>query len=176
MRVVCAYTSVHPLAEASLERYAPEVEYVDVATSDTAYCKVLTDLWAGGEDVLVVEHDIEIHDRVVPEARACSEPWCVWPYNGPGFGDKQGDPFLYGSLGCTRFSGVLMRTEPDLLAVAGALSQGLPAGDWRRMDASILPTLRDRGYEPHLHWPAVLHHHIYPNEGCACGSVHEEAQ
>jgi hypothetical protein len=28
----------------------------------------------------------------------------------------------------------------------------------------------ERGYpDPHIHTPPVIHHHMYPFEGCACG-------
>jgi hypothetical protein len=133
---------------------------------------LLLQLWAAGEPFLLIEHDIEIHERVVRSLRYCPRPWCAFPYSGPGF-HSNGDPMLRESLGCTRFSAKLMRDEPDLLAVAAAMSQGLAAGDWRRMDASISPTLKQRGYVVHVHAPPVLHHHLYPNEGCACGGDHE---
>jgi hypothetical protein len=169
LRVVCPFVTIHPATEAALIAHAPQVERISVAHSDLAYCELLTRLWAEGESFLIVEHDIEIHAAVVPDAVACPEPWCVWPFPGPGFWDTAGnDPLLYESLGCTRFSAALMAAEPDALTVAGAMNAGLRAGDWRRMDVSILPTLRARGYEPHTHWPAVVHHHRY-SAGCSCG-------
>lgn len=137
----------------------------------TRYCQLLTRLWARAESILLVEHDIEIRRGIVREAAECPEPWCAWPYQGMGWSGP-GDALIYESLGCTKFSADLMRAEPDALLVAGALSQGLQAGDWRRMDVTILSTLRERGYLPHRHWPPVLHHHKYP-EGCACGKEHE---
>lgn len=133
---------------------------------------MLIELWADPADTLLIEHDVEIHRHVLPAARRCREPWCSWPYNGPGF-KSNGDPQLRESLGCTRFSRKLMQGEPDLVALAASVNQGLPPGDWRRMDAQISPLLKQRGYEVHVHQPPVLHHHVYPNEGCACGKEHE---
>lgn len=192
IRVVCPYTGIHPKVEAALQRYAPQVERIKVAHCDLpldcgtacadprrhchhdrcqlAYGELLTRLWSEGETFLNVEMDIEIHADVVPMAAACPEPWCVWPFPGPGFWDTSGDSLLYGSLGCTKFSAELMAGEPDAMTVAGAMNQGLRAGDWRRMDVSILPTLRARGYEPHIHWPAVVHHHRY-SHGASCGEA-----
>lgn len=167
LKVVCAYTKIHPRTEAALLRHAPQAERVSVAESDTAYCALLTRLWEQGKTFLLVEHDIAIHAKVIPITRRCAEPWCAWPYLGAGFWDE-GDALLYNSLGCTKFSAELMAAEPDLMAVAGAMDGGLFAGDWRRMDVSILATLISRGYQPHTHLPVVTHHHFYPIHGCAC--------
>ena len=174
MRVICPHTRIHPETEAALQRYAPTAERIAVnPNDDTDYARVLCAIWAAAEDTLIVEHDIEIHAKVVNAARRCPEQWCVWPYNGPGWEDPNGDALIYESLGCTRFRASLMRAEPDLMTVAAAMSQGLAAGDWRRMDVSILPTLKARGYRPHRQSPPVLHHHVY-NGRCACEQVHEE--
>ena len=197
LRTVVPFTDIHPLAERALKRFAPAAERIKTARCDLprdcgargcaiqirhchhdqscslVYSELLRDLWSRGDDLLIIEHDIEIHAGLVEEARSCPQLWCTWPYNGPGWTDPNSDPLLYESLGCSRFSSKLMRAEPDLLAVASALSQGLPAGDWRRLDASILPTLPERGYTAHRHFPPVLHHHRYEPEGCACGGKHE---
>jgi hypothetical protein len=169
IRVVVPFTAIHPLAEAALIRFAPTAERIFVGQTDHSYSELLTRLWAEWKDLLLIEHDIQIRRGLVGEATRCPELWCTWPYAGAGFTDPLSNPLLYESLGCVKFSGKLMRAEPDVLAVASTLSQGLPAGDWRRMDSSILPTLRDRGYAPHRHEPPVLHHHRYPSEGCSCG-------
>ena len=154
-----------------------------------AYTDLLVGLWGQRRRLLLIEHDIEIHDRVIPTALHCPFPWCVWPYSGPK-GDGLGDSLLYQSLGCTKFSGSLMKREPDVMnRVSAAMRprpygvdddglgtagwpKGLDRGDWRRLDATLAPALRWLGYEPHIHWPAVLHHHVYPGEGCACGQEH----
>ncbi len=168
-----AYPRPHPKTLEALRLYAPTAELIDVSRSDTAYCELLTRLWAEGKTFLIIEHDIEIYPNnqltggVVREAEWCPAMWCVWPFNGAGF-SGEGDALLYGSLGCTLFSDKLMKLEPDLMTVAGAATGGLKPGDWRRMDVSIQPELRDRGYTQHFHDP-VKHHKLYPFEGCACG-------
>lgn len=173
IRVVVPYTAIHPLTEKALNRFARRAERIYVGQSDTSYSELLSRLWTEGKTVLLVEHDIQIRAGLVSEAARCSHLWCTWPYAGAGWTDPKANPLLYQSLGCTKFDGELMRAEPDVLSVASALTQGLPAGDWRRMDVSILPTLKERGYEPHRHEPPVLHHHMYPNEGCSCAGRHE---
>ncbi len=170
LRVVVPYTAIHPLAEIALSRYAPKAERIFVGQTDHSYSELLTRLWAEGESVLIIEHDIQIRRGLVSEAARCKSLWCTWPYASAGWTDPLGNPLIYESLGCVKFSAELMRAEPDVLSVASAMSQGLPAGDWRRMDASIAPTLKQRGYEVHRHEPPVIHHHRYPSEGCACGN------
>lgn len=149
------------------------MERVNVSRSDTAYAASLTRLWSEQRRFLNIEHDIEIHSRVMSEAEYCPYPWCTWPYNGPGIwtGDN---PLIYNSLGCTKFSGQLMRDEPDLLGKAASTGRppNFSPGDWNRMDAEVSPLLLERGYKPHYHYPAVEHHHVYQGHGCACGGQH----
>lgn len=172
MRIVCPYVSgnepgvergLHPRCEQALARYAPEAEMFYLGNRPDAYHDLLVELWAADEAFLLVEHDIEIHERVVPEMEACSEPWCTWPY-GIGWPPRPVDS----ALGCTRFSADLITAVPDLMS-------SLPVRDWRRQDCEINPRLRREGFAPHVHVPEVKHHHAYPAPGgtrCACGEDH----
>ena len=172
MRIVAPYTAFHPLAEQALTRHAPTAERVPLGDRPDAYYRFLRELWEAGESFHVVEHDIEIHAGVVDAE--CAEPWCVWPYRGPGR-DAEG-AMLTRSLGCTRFHRDLLTAHPDLLA-------GFPVGhgvnfetsprNWRRVDSELAPRLQGLGYKPHQHEP-VLHHHVYNETGCACGSEHPD--
>jgi len=135
----------------------------------------LTALWGAGGDLVVVEQDIELHRTVLSQFRRCPEPWCVFPYNGPGYGGADGgDPTLSGALGCVRFRATLMATHPGLMADVGNVDDapGLGRGDWRRLDVRVLGALRDQGYAAHLHFPAVFQHHVFHGL-CACGTEHE---
>ena len=140
----------------------------------TAYSRTWAEWWAAGEAFALVEQDIELHGTVLSQFRRCAEPWCVFPYNGPGYGGAGGDPVLYGALGCVRFSAALLAAEPDLPAYVGAIDDapGLARGDWRRLDARVLSALRDRGYAPHCHQPPVFQHHCFHGL-CSCGYDHE---
>lgn len=166
MRVVCAYTDWHVLSEQSLDRYAPAHEPVWVGErEDLSYYELLCRLWRDGESFLIVEHDIEIHDRVVPVSAACSEWWCVWPYNGAG---RPGtDRMLYRALGCTKF-------HADLLAAHPRFMDELPVRHWKRLDSEVNPGLTRLGLEPHVHAPPVTHHHVYDGV-CACEQDHDAA-
>ena len=163
-------TGVHPRTHDALTAYAPDAEWVRLTSRVDAYYDLLAGAWADGQGFLLVEQDIEIHASVVPEARTCPEPWCTWPYPGPGFAGETGDPLLYESLGCVRFSSELLAAEPDLMDEVGGVSEGMPPRDWRRLDVTIAPRLRWRGYAAHRHWPAVVHHHRY-SHGCSCGGT-----
>lgn len=156
------YVRLHPKTEASLRLHAPEAELVQLSGAFDAYYHFLAAEWGSGVGWLNVEQDVEIHGSVLPEASSCVEPYCVWPYEGPGVG-QPGDSLLYTSLGCTRFSSALLAAMPRLMA-------DLLVRDWWRLDCHIWPALQEAGWEPHLHWPAVTHHHIYGRR-CSCGSA-----
>ena len=158
----------HPRSDASVRAYAPTAERYDVSTSLTAYSELLCRAWASGESFLNIEHDVEIGPDTVRQATYCNKPWCVWPYY------VTGHNLLTWSLGCVRFHAKLLRAEPDLMAVASSKigNRSMPPGDWHRMDAEIMPLLRERGYGDigHQHDP-VIHHHHYFLEGCSCGDA-----
>jgi hypothetical protein len=148
--------------------YAPRAERYDVSGSLTAYSELLCRVWAEGESFLNVEHDVEIGPDTVRQAFDCQEPWCVWPYH------LAGHNLIRWSLGCVRFHAKLLKAEPDLMAVASSKigNRSMPPGDWHRLDAEIMPLLRERGYGEiaHQHDP-VIHHHHYFGEGCSCGAA-----
>jgi hypothetical protein len=177
VRVVCPYVlagepgverGLHPLCEQALARFAPDAEMHYLGTRPDAYRELLEECWAQGESFLLVEHDIEIHERVVSELQACQEPWCAFPY---AIGAPGGD-LIDSSLGATRFSAALLEALPGLIG-------SLPVRDWRRLDCEIAPRLRSAGFAPHVHSPPVSHHHVYPAPGrpdgewCACGTEHD---
>jgi len=162
MRVCCAYTALHPLADAALTRFAPAAERYELGLQTDAYWVLLDSLWRDGESFLLIEHDIEIHADVIPQLEQCGEPWCVLPYEAAG--DDDGDRHLYGSLGCTRFGSELLQAHPMFMT-------NLPVRDWRRLDCEMLPRLQQLGYTQHIHWPAVLSHHVRDGR-CDCRQSH----
>ncbi len=159
IRVFCPYTTLHPRTRSALVEHAPDAEVMDLGTSHDAYYNALSELWRGGKTFLVVEHDIEIHEGVLPQLRECDEPWCLFPYRGPE------DVMLTSSLGCTLFSAELLARHPQVMAE-------LPVRDWRRLDCELSPRLMQLGYEPHVHEPMVLHHHVRENGRCDCREEH----
>ena len=133
-----------------------------------------------GEPFVLVEHDVEVHARVLPELEECTEPWCTFPFarllpgphstwDGEGWGP--GIALLERSLGCVRFSVKLMAAEPDLMVELGEMSIGGTApGHWKRLDDGIAQLLDNRRYGVHVHHPEVKHHHWLERwEACSCG-------
>lgn len=178
--VVCPYTKLDGRTRVALTGRAARLAFVHVGGSPSAYADLLVELWARGEAFVLVEHDIEIHDGVLPELAACPEPWCLFPYArllpGPkvrwdGRGWGPGVALLSNNLGCTRWSAELMAALPDLMTeVRNTARPGLPAGHWSRLDDVSAQLLSLAGYEPHVHHPEVLHHHWLDRWNCcACG-------
>jgi len=184
VRVLCCYSGLYDATREALERYAPDAEFVDTSGDDYAYWRALMGRWTGEDDLLIVEHDIEIHETVIPQMEACPEPWCTFPYR-----LWRPDAWCYNALGCTKFSAALQRevspeeiseaqamwmvprktpfgTEyaSEVQAAVGAICQcgvkGHPAC-WRHMDYKIGVTLEGgTGRTPmgaHVHKPAVCH-------------------
>jgi ABC-type uncharacterized transport system ATPase subunit len=61
LRVVCAYTPSR-LRRGTVEALvaqAPQAEFVDVGERPDSYFDLFCELWAAGEDFMLVEHDID---------------------------------------------------------------------------------------------------------------------
>lgn len=171
----------------TLRLYVPHAEFIDVSADEEAYWRLFRQLWIEEKSFALIEHDIEIHEGVVPTFLDCKHDWCVFPYNGPNWQAPNGNLFT-GSLGCTRFSDRLMKREPDFPDSLGTTTRGLARRDWRRLDNLVTSGLLARGYGvdrivgdkrfyadmmrgPVIHDPPVLHHHVYDGV-CACEAVH----
>lgn len=153
MRVIVPFTRITvPAVVEALNEYAPEAEAIDVSASRFAYWELLGNLWEDGEDFLIVEHDVEIHAKVLPALTRCRHTWCGYPY------DAVGTP----ALGCTRFAAELLAEHPTAVEEAGKLSDGVvPQRDWRRLDTHLQQVLTDTyGLKVHRHLPPVTHHHV----------------
>lgn len=159
------YTRLHEKTAASCP---PGTEFVYVP-GDSDYCNVIERYWRAGEGFVIVEHDIELHSRVIPSLRHCSRAWCQYPY------------LLRGNyqvaFGCVRFSTRLLREYPDLiddmLALPNPFYQTFqrrnnpfdmtretdPDGQkiWTQLDTRIGRLLIEHGYEGHRHEPPVMH-------------------
>lgn len=129
-----------------------DVSFWDVSGSDTAYLEVLALHWAGGEDFVLVEHDVVPHLTALLELGLCSCAYCCFPYAwttcvGP-------------ALGCTRFRAELLESVPDAVEQVARIPTAYgPPGHWRQLDVHLMRNvLRDtHGLQPHVHTPAVTH-------------------
>jgi hypothetical protein len=180
MRVIAPFTTRHPDAERALREHAPGAEWWDVSESLFSYSQLVEDLWKTGESFLIVEHDIEVNQKALAQAKHCNCSWGVSPYKASSFYGFEEAPLLSTALGFTRFGASLLREFPDAVSRANAIDDEgsiCPPGDWRRFDArlySVLTDPKNGGRRPHIH-AEVIHHHHYSNYGCSCGRDHEEA-
>ena len=143
-------------ALAGAEGYGWRLRVVPLGFGTDAYWRSLCGWWGacakGRQDLMLVEHDVVVHDDVFAQFDECPEPACVFTYwlgNGYGYG-----------LGCARFRGSLIRLHADAPERAGRLiTDGLPVvGHWKRMDTRMWQALGP----PHVHEPPVKHLHDYP--------------
>jgi hypothetical protein len=154
MKVLCPYTKINPLTAEALDLYAPDAERVELQgagyvannTQDFQYGNLLLSWWRRGEPFVLVEHDIVLHDRVIPEFEECDHDWCTFSYSTARRGT------LYQSLGCVRFSA-------RLLAATQADAGYLRICPWWANDQAIAKICGRAGFAAHTHWPMVEHRH-----------------
>jgi len=151
LRLVCPYTDrLQPETRAALAlaaRAGFAVEYRPVGDGADAYHQLLRRLWAEGDPVLLVEHDMEPTVATLRGLVDCPKPWCAARY-------VYGGHFADHALGCTKFTGELMRRHPTMLATVGV---GFGTR-WDWQDRWIAHALGARGYRPHTHfYPPVRH-------------------
>jgi hypothetical protein len=161
--IVCCFTKLRPETVESLAKYAPLAEFVNVWGEPFNYWRALLKHWDDKEDLIIVEHDMEIHENVIPEFNDCPSPWCTFPY------DHQYEEgrVLTMSLGCTKLSFEARQLAPPekLCKVkmecwtchAGSQLEGLPAC-WMHIDAKLAAWLEHKDMHPCVHSPPVIHH------------------
>lgn len=183
MRVCYFYAKQYRRA---VETLPPGAEMVYTGGSDTAYWEALCARWNKGDDLVTVEQDNVLHDKVIPEFEACKEIWCTFPYIlWPVVPDKITElPFLWGtvlrdtapplpdaqcwrSLGATKFSAEFQERIP----FEGALDYSVDtchlcvmyAPDalcYKHIDCPMYSNFVSYGItEAHVHQPEVEHLH-----------------
>ena len=92
--------------------------------------------------MLTVEHDIVPYEGAIESLQECSEPYCGVPYQvGINIGTW---------LGLTKFSPEVMAAVPDAF-------DRMERTAYDSLDGQLLPYLRQRGFQTHVHWPAAQH-------------------
>jgi hypothetical protein len=107
MRICCFYSdTVHANTAAAIAKYAPQTEYVDVSGDTLNYGRAILERWTGEDDLVIIEHDIEINDDVISTFDSCPSPWCTYGY------DIFAPPYTvlcnFG-IGCVKISAQLQR-------------------------------------------------------------------
>lgn len=141
------YTAVHPLTASTAP---PDATWVDVSCSPVAYWAALRAIWARGETFALLEHDVVCRSEVTAELDACSEPWCVFPYD---FCHVECREAWRNMLGCTRFRAEMIAAVPDAVSLIPADNR-----DWHNMCDGLGANLRAAGFTHHWHGPPVEHH------------------
>lgn len=125
-----------------------------------AYWRFWSDLWAVGESVIVVEHDIVPSGPAIADLVTCAGEWCSQPY--PYFvGDYHG-------LGCVKFTGTFIAKTQGLWDQVAAMSDPQhPPKHWCRLDGWAQIVLTQRGLTPCRHSTLVEHSNPgRPSHGC----------
>lgn len=166
MTILCCYTKLHEKTAESLAKYAPETVFADVWGDPFNYWKELEKHWDEKEDLIIIEHDIEIHDKVIDEFRRCASLWCTFPYDH--FHEDKGIRTLTMSLGCTKLTYEARQiARPEDLANQveiycwacnlGSKIDGFPAC-WQHLDAKLAAWLEFNDVHPCVHNPPVTHY------------------
>ena len=186
---------MHPQTREALEKYAPgyEAEYVGNLAADLdneyAYWREVKRRWNGVEDLVIIEHDIEINENVLPGFDKCDKDWCTYVYP-----ISDANTWLAYGLGCARFSAKLQRVvtpeviestykacwccEPkrmgtyslmDVLNHGREVKPEIP-GCWRHLDLELATSFVEAGYTCCVH-DFVRHHGMGLSDVGPCDPV-----
>lgn len=159
MRIICLYNQLHPLTVKAIEAHAPQTEFIDTSGSDFAYWEAIAAHWTGEDDLMLIEHDVEIHAQTVPQFEECENLWChfSYPYRG-------GVTVM--ATGCTRYRAELQRKVSTADILAEPSYRGIP-GHWEYMDATIGNAFAKKGIGICTHSPPVGHRGAHrPCQAC----------
>lgn len=117
----------------------PDAFFVRVK-GEHGYRLLLAEMWRRGQPFTLVEHDVAPRLGQIEQLEDCSEPWCHYGYC-PGDWTP--------TFGCVRFSAELIAGTPGIFE-----DESWP---WGQLDAKFQVEARRLGWEPHWHYPHVLH-------------------
>jgi hypothetical protein len=169
LRIACFYADLHPATSKALAAYAPQAELVETSRSDeSSYWRELSARWGHGDDLLVIEQDIEIGPGMVESLEKCPRDWCCYAFN------IFNPPVLVEfGLGCTKFSAAARQAAGSASIQAEFADcpecHGAGCGN-RHLDVSITRVLTRAGLSPHVHGE-VTHHHDYGPSGILRGGI-----
>jgi hypothetical protein len=156
LNILCAYTDLVPETKRALDPWNPE--YVNVSSSPLAYWAAVRERWAGERDLVNIEHDVIIHERVILEFTQCDRLWCTFPYP-----CAQGGQFET-AAGCARYSKYLQQLVPVPeieravhWAYCDCPPECSPGICWHHMDAYLVEAFQRHGVSVHLHEGAAGH-------------------
>lgn len=149
--VVCPHVgSPHPRTREALASW-PNVDFVDVGDSDTAYSELVGDLWADGRSFAIIEHDIVVRDDVLAAFTDDPAPFIAYPY---AWTTNVGS-----ALGCNRWTADFLAAYPDAATEAAGVQGAYGKGHWREFDYWLIRLVLEERYGqvPKLGLPPVEH-------------------
>lgn len=163
-RVVIPATDNSPHLEAVRAALAGVEHETHLLHDDQAYWRLLSDLWAQQQTIILVEHDIISSPEAVRELIDCDQDWCCSSYP---YGERRGTII---GLGMTKFTRAIMRRVPDALERAfRVVDRTHPTpGHWCRLDSSLTRVLVDSGETQHFQGHMQVEHlnHGRSAHGC----------
>lgn len=167
MKLAYFYYSPWSEAVAALPDTAALI-YTGPDTGD--YFGAFSDQWGGRDDLVCIEQDVLVHDRVVEQFAACPEPWCTF-----GWEVSPGQPSFWW-LGCTKFSASLQNMIPveDLRRPhppeVCARCADVPCH--RHLDVILTAVGKALGQDwPHVHSPDIRHLRAEPGASLDAASA-----
>jgi hypothetical protein len=147
MIILAPYSSMRLLTLEALRKFAPQAKLASTRSDVYAYWRVLKENW-GIDDLVLIEHDIEITAEVIPAFTACDKLWCTYGYR-PRLqgGGLPSNDIWDRSLGCTKLSLELQRL----------ISLGDEPVSWDNLDHTLYNQIVLHTGS-HVHG-VVLHHH-----------------
>lgn len=139
----------HRLALEAARKQGPVQRYLLDPDNPYDYGRLLTYLWQGHADPLVIiEHDVVVPEWSLWALIQCDHAWC-----GHGYaiaGQHRGR-----LLGCMKISEEAKRATFD------RVREELGSAEWTRCDQVLVTALHEAGYIWHEHMPPARHLHRY---------------
>jgi len=167
--VLCCHVgAIQANTAEALAKYAPPVDYVNVAGDPFAYGKAIASRWSKGSDLVIIEPDNEITAEVIPSFTECSQPWCTYAYEifAPPW-TRMCDT----CLGCVRFSAELQRKFDFEYHVLREPCEtcNTPHATYGELDCRIAHLLTKLyGLSPHVHGEV---RHLHPYQAVEAGAI-----
>lgn len=156
VKVVVPFCNLSTDTMAALERDGIKARFQTTATDDRAYARLLCQLWAEGETVVLLEQDKVPAPGAIRAIHDCDSPWCAYPVDM----HQTGRPADFPTLSCVKFSDLLMERWPDLMERVAAHPMGdTPPGHYSRLDMAVALWAHRRAGPVHWHPAGMIEHH-----------------
>lgn len=182
MRIVVPYAGRrHPrtvaAGRATTAQTGVPVVWEDVSGDEFAYWRLMARLWEPSDDLVIVEHDVELRADVIEQFNTCERLWCTHGYDN--ICHPECMEAWSNALGCTRFRKELIAACPDaVLSIPDewhkipSYSAKVHRRDWHNLCDELagdkiggagVPgsprtgSVRDAGFTHHFHNPPVVH-------------------